>query len=536
MSTQATPGSKKRDLIASPWHEICLSPTVSWTPAPGGVLLREADDEITPTSLASPAHFSFATPKSTKNFLFFSSNQTFKNPTSARQHGYLTAEAPRRALRRKNTALMVGFFMLVLVWGAWSWSSLQEKSSDPVVLVSSSNSPSGQAKSVFAALFDRDWGAEPSLWVVLEASTSKRVSLLKHQSSDAEDSHSFTDDTSKAYGEGKQFCNELTAYLEQEFQVDSTPSVRLTSYYSLQEQGLDYVARHMVTPDGSRTMVEIQFIQREIGAEGTQKLKREILGFAKQNKPSYLDIHFTGQSWDDTASSRFPYIGIILCVAGFMLKFAVGIRHSSLEWAHMTVASMIFNMSVSAIFLTHFADSHSTPMTVPTIETLSFVLSVYLSKLQVDNCDIDDTNEIRTMIVRGCGALLSLFTASFYCTSSPIISSFSGAASTVAASSLCFHMFIAPSLLGVSEYTRSKFAKMPDQKPTRRSAIALCVTTPFFLFLAFQAGRLEGSFMAPVQGHRLAEFGEILGHGRLTPYRLLFDGHKRNLTMTSLNG
>lgn len=132
--------------------------------------------------------------------------------------------------------------------------------------------------------------------------------------------------------------------------------------------------------------------------------------------------------------------------------------------------------------------------------------------------------------------MMSLFAASFCCLSSPITSIPCMAAIAVVASSLCFHLLLVTIPEKVLGHKESIYAQDPPQTPTSRSIIALCIATPLLVFLMFQARRLDGSLTGVIQGKTVTSFGEKLGHGRLTPYRVLFDGHRKNINMTSLNG
>lgn len=531
MSSKATPGptatGKKKQMASSPWDQICLSPAARWTPAPGG--LRLSEDELTPASLtpasfASPAHFTFETPKQTKHKTFFSS--TSSKLASPAQHGYLSVDSPSSSKGKGRTFAMAIF----LIWGLFSWSTLLDNNRDPISLAPPPEAPSIQAKTTFSKYFPRDWNAEPSLWVVLVASSSKRAKLMKAIGSETEDSHSFTDDTSRAFQEGKQFSNNLSAFLESSFRWNSIPSVKVTSYYSLQEQGLDYVARQMVTPDGSTTMVQVQFIGNELGREGVKKLKNKIVAFTKQNQPSYLDVHFTGQSWNGASQNgKLLLVGcVLLAMLGLAMKHRAGIHHSMLDWALLVALSMAFNLSGSAILLTNLPASYSGPVTVHTIAALSLVLSVYFSKLQVDGYP-----DATATIARSGVPMTALFAISFGCISTPLGIPFA-AALAVVASSLCFHLLLQP--VDVPTRRDPNNFKESSRTPTSRSMVALFLITPILLYLLYQARRINDSHIGRIHGKSMEFFGEKLGHGRLTPFRILFDGHRKNVSMTSLNG
>lgn len=555
ISARATLDPKRRIGAKSPMRDMCFSPTSKWTPAPGAVHVSESYDDISPTSsVVSSDSFSYDTPRQTKqpSKPFFFSPATNRNamvPASQLelQHGYMVTDCKPR---RKQTVTVAVFMALFWIWGAWSWRSFQEKSQDPIPLVAPPNSPSAMAKEAFAKLYKRDWGADPSLWIMLDASTTKRINLIRDKN--PEDSHSFTDDTSAAYEEGKQFCCDLAEHLKEKFQHNGTASVRLTNYYSLQEEGLDYIARHFVTPDGSKTIVQIEFIQKEMGIKGIQNLKESILEFSRQNQPSYLDTHFTGLYWYGSLHKEYSitvcfWLSLWLSLAGVLIHHIFGIRNRALQWGVMTSASLATALSGSAILMTHVVTIPCTPTTLSAIVALSLLLSLHFSKLQVDKRN-KETKEVHATIVHCSCVQQSMFIGTFFCI--PSLQNVSAAAAAVSLCQVCFHRLVADYVLPGGTVALQPALNQPTnqpqtgQKPRISSVITLCASFPFLLFLALQARRLNVSLpqallLDPLDDAARSQFrsiGESMGHGRLTPYRILFDGHKRNQTVVSLNG
>lgn len=530
-----TPASK-RGKHSSQWFDINLSPVTSWTPAPDGVRLSSSEDEITPTSLASSSRSIFSTPRLSKqnHSYFFSSHSKAQGMGS--QYGYLGISTTRSTMGRFYKPVLGSLVALLLAFTTSSWSSFEENNWNLATVSPSPQSPSGKAKMAFQKLYPRDWFADPSLWVVLEASSK----ASKDKELGSEDSRSFIDDTSLTYEQGKQFCSDLTDYLEERFKYKDMASVRVTSYYSLQEEGLDYWARHMVTPDGSTTVVQVQFIQQEIGTEGVKKLKKTIVDFASLNPLSCLNVRFTGQAWNgtsiDSSFCMLPCLAIMVALIGLLLNNITGVHHSLSDWGLLMASGMTFSLSSSAIFLSNIPYNQLTSIPMPTLAALSFILSAFFSKLQVDRSSSNGAAE--KTIALSCGTIVSLLLAIFLYSSSPDVSSTSVAATALTLSTLCFHVFLAKGVVSASTANtpKSKYADRHSQEPNKRTVFTLYLTAPFFLLLGLQATRLNGSSLEFTHGAALAEFGQRIGHGQLTQYRLLFDGHNRNKSLTSLNG
>ena len=448
-STQETDIDDKSS--TSPWHEIFLSPGPSWSPAPPVVQIGE--DDTSPTSLfsndddASPARFDFGTPKPLKTF-FATPKATGHHQHQQRQviqQGFFSDHRSHRLHWSHQATVLV---LCVAFWfmGVSSWNVLQAQSHDPIELSPPPGSPSDLAKQAFARHYKHDWGASPSLWVILESSTSKRSRAAAPDTSS--DSHSFTDDTSVAYSQGKNFCMGLSAYLQENFpmkkenDLSSTDNndgplstVKVTSYYSLQEQGLDYIARNMVTPDGAKTMIQIQYLQDELKQAGIRKLKEKILAYGDQNPPDYLDVHYIGLFWNPRDSSInacvFVLGAAVFLFGGTHLARNLDISSPLATWGLLIVASTVTTLSASAIGLLYSSSTTMTPLSLSALAMVSFILSVYYSKFQIDNNCNRDHQTVRWAIIHNGTVLMSTF-ASLYILSSPTIKSVSVASTTVA--------------------------------------------------------------------------------------------------------
>ena len=436
---------------------------------------------------------------------------------------------------------------------------------------------SEKAQAAFSRLYPRDFGASPSLFVVMEASNAKRFAREQQQEEQPEynsfgqqDSYSFTDDTSAVYSEGKQFAAGIEDYLTEHYSTKTTidgdhteSSVQVTTYYSLQERGLDYFARNMVAPDGSKTMIQIQYLRDELGNDGIQKLKESILKYGQENNPFFLDLHFTGQTWNPpVAGNRGVAFGVATFVVGAILFAMLGLAHPVTQWYLLIVGTMVSSLSMSMIVLARLTTtSHTTTsLALSAMTMVSFVLSVAFAKAHIDaNDGANTTKAVRSAIFQS-GIVLGVACASLSTFSSPTLQSVGVATTLAVATSVLCHSFLAPQLLqgmeGVS-ILRKTLIKTPSKMTTgwettatenksKVSSIAVLVATGACLFpLAYQVQNLPSltldgiaptSFLTGLSNDRFRAMGESIGHGRLTPYRILFDGSKAKQKMVTLGG
>ncbi|CAB9525014.1 expressed unknown protein [Seminavis robusta] len=535
--------------ISPSWQEVWLSPIAEKkSSAPDALKLTESEDEISPISLLSPPrHFSFSTPKASRN----------NHDNDNWQLGQLS----KSGLLKRHKVAAVAVSSLIWFWGCVAWISLLQASTDPIVIVPPPTSPSSVARAAFDKVYKRDWGAHPSLWVVLEASDSRRSSAPTLNSQGEVESHSFADDTSLIYEQGKHFSYDLAYDLESQFHVNGTPSVKITSYYSLQEQGLDYVARNLVTPDGSKTLVQIQYIQDEIGGSGVLKLKQKILRFGQQNQPSYLNIHYTGMHWNPSLNMTNTQLSLICAAVVLLLEavlfMGIGVGNQSALWGVLILASMATTMSLSSLALNYLTTTTVSPLSLSSMAMVCLVLSVYYSKFSLDNIGF---NGASGTILRSGGILMASFASLYTVTASPVLQSVSVATTTVVTICTAFHALIAPRLLDDNSTdrvdcmgaTQPQLQEDSELKPSQwsnlRKLVPLCMSTLLLLSMSSRAPSVLTSisldspnptrFLVGDSQNHFYLTGETVGHGRLTPYRLLFDGTgpDRNQSMISLAG
>jgi MMPL family len=519
-------------------QEAWLSPLATRkSPAPEAVKLSESDDEISPTSsvegFLSPSRFHFSSPEANKLL----------------EYGGLSED---RSQRPACKIAAVTFLALLWCCGCFSWVSLVQSSLDPVLVVPPLTSPSGIARSAFEKIYKRDWGAQPSLWVVLEAANSKRPT---HNNRGELDSHSFADDTSVVYEQGKHFIYDLSYELEDRFRNNGASSVKITSYYSLQEQGLDYMARNLVTPDGSKTLVQIQYIKVELGDTAEMKLKQFILEFGQQNQPQNLNIHYTGQTWHGSlrmARSKVLLMSgsLVLLLLAFLLG-PLGAQGPVTRWDSLILVSLATSLSAgSTVF--RVVTSTSSPLALSSMLMITLFLTVYYSKVQLD-CSINSNTDVTWVIYRSGGVLIASF-GSLSAVSSPTLQTV-GAANTVAvASCVIFHAILLPSLLKANgTWLRlSKRTLLHESPPTTSltsrpcSYVLFCITTTALLLAACRApvalkrisldGSSRSGFLSGDSSNPFHAMGETVGYGRLTPIRILFDGVQKNQSVVTLAG
>ena len=560
------------------WQTISLSsPPPSWTPSPSSsvpppaVKLREEDDELSPTSvLASPSsgfvspsakHFSFASPVATKRTTpnrgggIFTPKATYYQ--TPQQHGFLSVEKPRGNKRTKLITVIATVLLSTL--GTLAWQNLKRQSELPLPVIPPPGSPSALAQEAFAKLYSRDWGATPSLWIVLEASFDKVKTRAKQDEREGDESHSFTDDTSMIYLEGKMYYFGLTEYLNQKYGKEETAPVRTTSYYSLQDHGLDYMARTMVTPDGSKTMIQIQYLPDELGGSmGVEELKQTILNYGKESPSSLLDMHYTGAQWrvpssKDATLATLGMMSFLVTIGGIVGSYIWGQDHPNMLWAMLATASMTTTLSLSSIVqywtISVFA-VQSTPPALSTMTMACLILSIYYSKIQVDS--YRQYKALGKSVILQSGAILLVMFSSFYVLlPSPTLQSIGYAQVWTVASSMLFHIGVVPHLWDYTPYAKaernrvcpSPMTKIKSQRMSLDNSsnrknfywtlFLLCLFAP----IAYQSKRaFSFKSLDTFIPKELLEQGMSMGHGRMTPFRIVFDGGKSKISMTSLNG
>jgi len=265
-------------------------------------------------------------------------------------------------------------------------------------------------------------------------------------------------------------------------------------------------------------------------------------------------LHHTGQNWNPplqhSGLSGFFVSALFIFSVAAVLMSKLGDFHSVSQTYLVTTASMIITISISAIALS-FSCRTTTPLALSALAMISFVLSVYFSTAQTSIAS--HSKAVRLSILKS-GTVLGAVFASLYNSSSPTLKTVSVASTIAVTTCTIFQAFLVPRLLmrcsdGASvarrpnKWTIDKSAAIAESK--LHSTKFLLVSALFFFCVAYQIRRLpylvfDGiaptSFLTGLTDNRFQKLGDIMGHGRLTPYRVLFDGHKPNMHMVSLGG
>jgi len=577
---------------------------------PSAASLDEDERSLSPTSpshkyfffhdkLASPTAFAQK---------FFANHST---PTSAFQQakrGYLYDEH-QRSTHTKNQ-LCKTLVCLTMVWllGAMSWNTLQARAIDTkqqqqqdefmnlmTTVLPPPNSPSELARQAFVKNYGvhphkhhigpHDWNAHPPLYVILESSIQDGL-------------HSFTDDTSVAYQEGKQYCMGLSQHLSKQF--SAFLSARVTSYYSLLDGGLDYVAKNMVTPDGSKTMIQIQFVlshEHEM-ERAVKQLQQLILDYGTNHAPTYLQTHYTGLNWnpkdakattnlhrhnkkhDDSTPTgtwkAYAAVGVAVVVTAMLFGSLLATTDDSgatfvPSWILWMVVSTATSVSVSAMALAYVLPTSMTTTSslgLVVAVLVSFGLSLYYSKLQMDHLGNNKREEVTvpSILMQDASLLLS-FVASLYMVPSVAVKSMSLGATTAVLFTTLYHVLVARHymLQSMTHLMKEQQAMNGGRRITspisrsnsptnsssttktgmlRLATILSIILGTFSLALAttrnnttnYHGGMHSTTDQSTAINPQFHDFGEHFGYGRLTPYRILFDGHKSGQSMITLAG
>jgi uncharacterized membrane protein YdfJ with MMPL/SSD domain len=563
--------------------------------SPASTATREGR-EIRPAHLTTDSSFwSFFSPRDSK--------RSGQNSSPLRQEedersypGFLVAW--ETALCRIRIPLML--FILFVVWpfGALSFRRLQHITDSTFHPVPTSLS--GEAQAAFAKSYANDWQdpMHPSLSIVLENPDSKSNDTL-------------IDPTSPLYEQAFNFSIELPLYLNQtcwklkdETNCTTDSWTKVTSYYSLVEEELTYLAKTLAADSGHLTLVQVQYLLPSNAThvrERVAQLMEAIENFAARYDDA-LSISFTGLKWfqsdllKSTQSDLRKMDALVLPLALFLIGIVLKQARAAYVWmlplctllTTVCAWSIAMRIVASKMQITQFTPSIMMSVTLGMgMDYSLFLLSRYLEHMTTRTSSTKQQS-IRYMLFHG-GHVLLLSGLTLMCTflglcflPLAMLQSVGIGAAVAIGCALFVQLTLVPAVLHTSfgdwiveespvqqtyetadddEYesflahrnvtrqrpavTESSIWKQLSRHLLHpyKSIIIFLVIVQLVLPVAFFATSVKSSLsfdlMLPSSSPSLEAYhrlGRNLGWGRLTPYRILFDGHEAGTKMDSSDG
>jgi uncharacterized membrane protein YdfJ with MMPL/SSD domain len=447
-----------------------------------------------------------------------------------------------------------------------------------------SNSLSERAQNAFAESYRNDWQnpMHPALLIVLESTTNQ----------------SLVDEQSPLYSPARNFSMGLTQHLnsscwkmEGDADCQKDAWLQVISYYSLQQQNLSWLAKTLATPSGDTCLLSVQYLLPNNVTntrERVSQLMFAIQAYGDQYVPVNCTVSYTGLKWFQsdlmtaTQTDLRRMDALVIPFALLLLGLVLPNARPSLVWIIplitmiTTVCSWAIVMSfvVSHIQITQFTPSIMMSITLGMgIDYTLFLLSRYLE----DTSDKHDA--IRHMLQHG-GHVLLLSGLTLMCTflglcflPLAMLKSVGIGAAVAIACALSVNLTVVPALLhtrfGNWIVQAAPIPSNPEERFLQRhedesesvpqtsvwyrlsqhllhpykSVIVFLVICQLLIPVAWNATELKSSLsfelMMPKASPSLETFhrlGDKLGVGRLSPYRILFDGRNESVRMDSEEG
>lgn len=497
-----------------------------------------------------------------------------------RTSGPALPTAWNKAISIVNIPLIV--IVLALVWPFGSISFRRFQNSTDSTFHPIPGSPSQEAQNAFAESYQEDWlnPMHPSLLVVLETSTN----------------YSLTNEESPLYQPARNFSlglakhlNETCWKIEGDADCLTDPWLRVTSYYSLQDEKLGWLSKTLTTRTGDTVLLSVQYL---LSANATNTRERVyslmdvVQDYGDSHVPTNCTVSYTGIKWfqsdlmKETKTDLRRMDAIVLPLALLLLGIVLPNARPSLVWIIPLVTmittvccwSMIMRLVASRIQITQFTPSIMTSLTLGMgIDYTLFLLSRYLE----DTSDKHDA--IRRMLQHG-GHVLLLSGSTLMCTflglcflPLAMLKSVGIGAAIAIGSALMVNLTVVPALLHTrlgdwivikpsSNGGDESFLQRPiDSEIVPRtsiwyrlsqhllhpykSVIIFLVIVQLLIPVALYATQLKSSLsfdlMLPKTSPSLQTYhdlGNKLGYGRLSSYRILFDGRDAGIRMDSEEG
>lgn len=475
-------------------------------------------------------------------------------------------------------------------------------------------SPSEAAASAFEENYAHDFNdpMHPALIVILESNPNRNVSLTDPQSLAYAHARTFSLQLGDALG---QTCwdapcnddnnnnddNSNTTAISRRLgssQNQTTASwIKVSSYYSLQKQQLDWLATNLATPDGLTAIIQVQYLLKE-DRTSRSRIKALLLAiedYGTQHSSQYFDIKYTGIKWfqaDLVASTKkdlkhmdvlvlplaLLLLGIVLPRANFATVWII-----PLVTMISTVAawSLVMRPICQVMQITQFTPSIMMSLSLGMgVDYTLFLLARYLE---------DTSNKrraINRMLTQG-GHVLLLSGLTLMCTflglwflPLQMLKSVGVGAAVSIACALLVNLTVVPALLytrvgdwivlkkpsstapedasdlPLNHFRGTPLHSAPPVPPPSiwhrlskqllhpyKGLVVLLVTCQVLLPVCAYCMEMKSSIsfdlLLPSTSPSLQAFhslGEKVGVGRLNPYRVLFDGKQANITMTSKEG
>lgn len=443
-------------------------------------------------------------------------------------------------------------------------------------------SPSERAQNAFAELYANDWQnpMHPSLLIVLESTTNQ----------------SLVDERSPLYNPARNFSLGLAGHLnstcwkiegDDDCQKDSW--LQVTSYYSLQQENLSWLAKTMATTSGDTSLLSVQYLLANNFSntrERVSQLMSVIQDYGDQHVPVNCTVSYTGLKWFQsdlmkaTQTDLRRMDALVLPLALLLLGLVLPNARPSIVWI-IPLITMITTVCCWAIIMSfvakHVQITQFTPSIMMSItlgmgiDYTLFLLSRYLE----DTSDKHDA--IRHMLQHG-GHVLLLSGSTLMCTflglcflPLAMLKSVGIGAAVAIACALLVNLTVVPALLHtrfgiwivqshpVQSNLEEQFLQRLEEESVPRtsvwyrlsqhllhpykSVIIFLVIVQLLIPVAFFATELKSSLsfdlMMPKTSPSLETFhslGNKLGVGRLSSYRILFDGRNESIRMDSEEG
>lgn len=443
-------------------------------------------------------------------------------------------------------------------------------------------SPSERAQNAFAELYANDWQnpMHPALLTVLESTTNQ----------------SLVDERSPLYNPARNFSVGLADHLnstcwkiegDDDCQKDSW--IQVTSYYSLKQENLSWLAKTMATTSGDTSLLSVQYLLANNMTnirERVFQLMSVIQDYGDQHVPVNCTVSYTGLKWFQsdlmkaTQTDLRRMDALVLPLALVLLGLVLPNARPTLVWIIPLITmittvccwAIIMSFVVSHVQITQFTPSIMMSITLGMgIDYTLFLLSRYLE----DTSDQHDA--IRHMLQHG-GHVLLLSGSTLMCTflglcflPLAMLKSVGIGAAVAIACALLVNLTVVPALLHTrfgkwivlstpvtSNLEEQFLQRLEDESVPRtsvwyglsqhllhpyKSVIIVLVIVQLLIPVAFFATELKSSLsfdlMMPKTSPSLETFhrlGTKLGVGRLSSYRILFDGRNESVRMDSEEG